>query len=80
MLRLAEAALFVAPLVLFLCWRFLSRRAGPSTPVVVGILVALALGGAALVWFGLRQGAAPGVAYHPATLDAGRVVPGRLGK
>lgn len=79
MLRLLEAALFAAPLLVFLCARLVWRRSGPPAPVLAGALATLVALGAALAWMALRGGGAPDAAYHPATLDAGRVVPGRLG-
>jgi uncharacterized membrane protein YhhN len=78
-MRLIEAALFAAPLVLFLLGHLLARRAVPPRPLLLAVLGGLALIGIALFWTALNNGGTTNATYHPATMQAGHVVPGRLG-
>ena len=70
--------LFLLPTAAYLLW--LRRHPGEAVPltVVVPALAGLALGLAALVWYGLSTAEERGTAYVPARLGAdGRVVRGR---
>ena len=78
MIRLAELALFLAPLGAYALWRATMRRGmpGPSRHILILILVGLLLFGAALAWIGVHERAPPGTHYVPAELRDGRIVPG----
>ncbi len=77
MLRLSELALFLVPFLAFLGWRLLGRAAAPPLYLVAALALWVLGGGAAMVWFGLHQGLAPGSVYRPAHLEGGRIVPGQ---
>jgi hypothetical protein len=76
MLRLAELALFLAPFVLFLVWRFTAIEAGPSVRVVAIAACALALLAGVLIWLSQDDALPPGATYEPARLQDGRIVSG----
>jgi len=78
MIRLAELALFLAPLAAYALWQFAVRRGlpGPSPAALAMILAALLLFGAGLVWFGVEERAPPGTSYVPAQLRNGKIVEG----
>ena len=79
MIRLAELALFLAPLGAYALWRVTLARGldGPSRGMLAAMLAGLLLFGAALAWFGVHQRLPPGTHYVPAELRDGRIVPGR---
>ena len=78
-MRLARWALVLVPFLLYgLVLATLGRRPA-ARPALALVLLGLAACGVALAWFGLHEGAPAGAAYHPATLQDGRVVPGHLG-
>ena len=80
MLRLAELALFLAPLAGYLAWRrTLARGAPPSWPALAATLAGLLLFGAGLAWFGVSERLPPGARYVPPQLIDGRIVPGHGG-
>ena len=78
MIRLAELALFLAPLAAYVLWRLTVTRGqqGPSPVLLSGILVGLLGFGAGLAWFGVRERFATSAGYVPAVLQDGRVVQG----
>jgi Family of unknown function (DUF6111) len=78
MIRLAELALFFAPLAAYLLWRLTVRRGlpGPTRQTLVVILAGLLLLGAGLAWTGIRERHPAGSHYVPAQLRDGRIVPG----
>lgn len=78
MIRLAELALFLAPLAAYILWRMTMTRGqqGPSPALLSGILVGLLGFGAGLAWFGVRERFSTSAAYVPAVLQDGRVVQG----
>lgn len=78
MIRLAEFALFLAPLGAYLLWRSTVARGqqGPSPRVLSAIFAGLLLFGAVLAWFGVHDRLPPGARYIPAELRDGRIVPG----
>ena len=78
MIRLAELALFFAPLAAYGLWRATVRRGlpGPSREVLLAIFAALLTFGATLVWFGVHERSAPGSHYVPAEFRNGQIVPG----
>jgi uncharacterized RDD family membrane protein YckC len=78
MIRLAELALFLAPLAAYILWRVTVTRGqqGPSPALLSGILVGLLGFGAGLAWFGVRERFAASADYVPAVLQDGRVVQG----
>ena len=77
-MRLAELALFLAPLGAYMLWRMTMTRGqpGPSPGVLSAILAGLLLFGAGLAWFAVQDREAPGSHYVPAQLRDGQVVPG----
>ncbi len=78
MIRLAELALFLAPLAAYALWRVTVTRGqqGPSPVLLSGILVGLLGFGAGLAWFGVRERFSTSADYVPAVLQDGRVVQG----
>ncbi|GAC1341290.1 MAG: hypothetical protein NVSMB18_13090 [Acetobacteraceae bacterium] len=78
MIRLAELALFLAPIAAYLIWRFavVRGRPGPSPQALAVILALLLAFGAALAWFGVTERDPAGSHYVPAQMRDGRVVPG----
>lgn len=77
MLRLIELALFLAPFVLFLLWRFLAIEGGPSVRAVAIAAGALAVLAGALIWLSQEDSLPPGATYQPARLQDGQIVSGR---
>jgi len=75
MLRLVEVALFLLPFGFFGLWRLLIPANGPSTRLVVGSAIALAVLAGALLWLRQEDAAPAGAAYVPARLENDRVVP-----
>ena len=75
MLRFAEIGLFLAPLGLFLLWRFLSPRVRPIT-LWIGMVAVVSLAGIA-IGFGLRERMDPHARYVPARIENGQIVPGQ---
>jgi hypothetical protein len=76
MLRLAELALFLAPFVLFLVWRFTAAERGPPVRVVAIAACVLALLAGALIWLSQDDALPPGATYEPARLQDGKIVSG----
>ena len=78
MIRLAELALFLAPLAAYLLWRITVRRGmpGPSRQTLFIILAGLLIFGAGLAYFGVHERDPAGTRYVPAELRDGRIVPG----
>jgi predicted phage tail protein len=76
MLRTGELVAFLFPFAVYLVWRRFSAGSGPSASMLGGTLLALALFGAALAWFGVHRALAPDAAYIPAHVVDGRIVPG----
>jgi hypothetical protein len=76
MVRAVELALFLAPIALFLVWRFMSQEEGPSLRVVVGAACVVAVLAGALVWLSREHALPPGASYEPARLHDGRVISG----
>lgn len=78
MIRLAELALFFAPLAAYALWRVTIRRGvpGPTGQTLVVILAGLLLLGAGLAWTGIRERHPEGSHYVPAELRDGQIVPG----
>lgn len=81
MIRLAELALFLAPLGAYVLWRGTVARgqAGPSPRVLSALLTGLLVFGAVLAWFGVHDRLPPGARYVPAQLRDGVIVPGHGG-
>jgi hypothetical protein len=75
MLRLAEIGLLLAPLALFLLWRFLAPRVRPAM-LWVGMVIVVGFAGMA-IGYGLRERMDPHARYVPAHVEGGRIVPGR---
>jgi hypothetical protein len=74
-LRLIELLLFFLPITVFLLsWWF--GRLAPSPPLLGVCLVALAILGGALVYFGIERRIDPGERYVPAQLVGGEIVAG----
>jgi hypothetical protein len=73
-MRWAEAALFLAPFLLYGAWRLAALWARPS--VVWGAAAAVALLLVVTVWLGLARRLDRGETYVPAHLQDGRIVPG----
>ncbi|HEY7576961.1 MAG TPA: DUF6111 family protein [Acetobacteraceae bacterium] len=76
MLRLAELALFLAPFVLFVVWRFMAAESGPPARVVAIAACVLALLAGALIWLSQDDALPPGATYEPARLQDGKIVSG----
>jgi hypothetical protein len=76
MLRLVELALFLAPFVLFLFWRFLAIEGGPSVRAVAIAACVLAMLAGALIWLSQEDSLPPGATYEPARLQNGKIVAG----
>ena len=78
MIRLAELALFFAPVAAYALWRMTVTRGqqGPSPALLSGILLGLLGFGAGLAWFGVRERFSTSADYVPAVLQEGRVVQG----
>jgi hypothetical protein len=74
MLRLAEVALFLAPLGLLIAWWLASSRA--SQAVMWASMLLLIVVGGSVVYYGLERALPRDVAYVPARLEGGRIVPG----
>ncbi len=81
MIRLAEMALFFAPLAAYGLWRATMRRGmpGPSRHVLMLVLAGLLLFGAGLAWIGVHERAPAGSHYVPAEMRDGQIVPGHGG-
>ena len=81
MIRLAELALFLAPLGAYALWRatVVRGQTGPSPRVLSAITAGLLVFGAALAWFGVHDRLPPGARYVPAQLRDGQIVPGHAG-
>jgi hypothetical protein len=77
MLRLAELALFLAPFVLFLVWRFMAAEGGPPVRLVAIAACVLALLAGMLIWLSQDDALPPGATYEPARLQDGKIVSGR---
>lgn len=77
-MRLAELALFLAPLAAYILWRVTVRRGlpGPSRRTLVVILAGLLLFGAGLAWTAIRERHPANSHYVPAELRNGRIIPG----
>ncbi len=78
MIRLAELAVFLAPLGAYLLWRRTVARGqvAPSRQMLLMIAAGLLVFGALLSWFGVHDRLPPGARYVPAELRDGQVVPG----
>ena len=81
MIRLAELAMFFAPLAAYGLWRATVHRGvpGPSPQMLTLIMATLLLFGAGLAWLGVRERSAAGSHYVPAELRDGRIVQGHDG-
>jgi hypothetical protein len=79
MLRTGEIVAFLFPFAVYLVWRRFSAGSGPSPAMLGGTLLALALFGAALAWFGVHHALSPNGPYVPARVVDGRIVPGHSG-
>jgi hypothetical protein len=80
MLRLVELALFLAPFVMFLLWRFLAIEGGPSVRAITIAACALAVLAGALIWLSQKDALPPGATYEPARLQNGRIVSGHAAR
>ena len=80
MVRALELALFLAPLALFLVWRFRALEDGPSLRVVVSAACILAVLAGALVWLSQEHALPPGTSYEPARLQDGKVISGHAAR
>ena len=78
MIRLAELALFLAPLGAYLLWRAAAARGkeGPSARVLAGIFAVLLAFGGVLAWTVAHDHSSSGAQYQPAEWRDGRIVPG----
>lgn len=76
MLRVADGAVFLAPLAILAIYIMTARRGGPSRGTLAALLTGLVLCGAMLAWYALHERMAPGTRYVPAHLEDGRVVQG----
>lgn len=76
MLRFAELALYLSPLLLFALWRVTAYAGWPSSRVVAASFACLLLVLVALLWFSREGALPPGATYVPARLQDGRIVPG----
>lgn len=78
MIRLAELAVFLAPLGAYLLLRRTLARgqAAPSRATLATIAAGLLVFGAVLSWFGVHDRLPPGARYVPAELHDGQIVPG----
>jgi hypothetical protein len=74
MLRLAEVALFLAPFGLVMAWWFAGSRA--SWHLVWLSYALLIVVGGSVVYYGLERALPRDVAYVPARLENGVIVPG----
>lgn len=81
MIRVAELALFFAPLAAYVLWRVTVARGqvGPSPKVLSFILAGLLVFGGGLAWLGLHERLPAGARYVPAEMHDGRIVPGHAG-
>ena len=75
MLRFAEIGFFIAPFALYATWLVMGSRA-PRWAAWLAVAVT-AMVAATAVFYGLRERAAPDLAYAPAHLEDGRIVPGQ---
>lgn len=77
MIRLAELAVFLAPLTALVLWRVAIARGldGPTPRHLLTILAALFVLGAGLIIFSEEEHLPPG-RYIPAHTENGRIVPG----
>ena len=80
MIRAAELAVFLAPVLAVVLWRVAVARGlgGPPPRQLAAVFVALLVLAAALVVFAARDRLPPG-RYVPAHIEDGRVVPGHAG-
>jgi hypothetical protein len=76
MLRLVELALFLAPFVLFVVWRFMAVEGGPSIRAVAVAACVLAFLAGVLIWLSQDDALPPGATYEPARLQDGKIVSG----
>ena len=74
MLRFAEIGFFIAPFALYATWLVMGSRA-PRWAAWLAVAVTAAVAATAIA-YGLRERAAPGLAYAPAHRKDGRIVPG----
>ncbi|HEX3400713.1 MAG TPA: DUF6111 family protein [Acetobacteraceae bacterium] len=77
MLRLVELALFLAPFVAFIAWRFMALESGPPLSIVVAAACAMIVLAASLVWLNREEALAPGTVYEPPHMQDGQVISGR---
>ena len=77
MIRLAEVAIFLAPLTAFLLWRMAAARGldGPPSRQMALIALGLLVLGGGLAAMAVRDRLPPGQ-YVPASLQGGEIVPG----
>lgn len=75
MIRVAEVALFLSPILAYLLWRRFGTAA-PTRASLLVMLVGLLVIGAGLVWSGLQERHPEGTRYVPAEMRDGRVVSG----
>ncbi len=72
---LAEAVLFLLPLLAFATWRRLNPGVEPGRGLLLAAAAGVVLALAALLWFGFSRSLEAGV-YVPPHLEDGRMVPG----
>ena len=78
MIRAAEVALFLSPIVFYVVWRRAAStgRMLPNRTVLITLFAGLAVLGAVLAWTGLHERHGESSRYVPAQLRDGQVVPG----
>ena len=78
MIRAAELALFLSPLLIYVLWRraAASGKMLPGRGALITLFAGLAILGAGLAWTGLHERHAEGSQYVPAQFQDGQVVPG----
>jgi len=80
MLRLAELALLLVPLIVYAIWRATAAAGGPPARALIAAGIAMALLAAALFWFAGTDRMEAGQIYVPPRMEGGQIVPGHVAR
>ena len=78
MLRLAELALFLVPLVVYAVWRVTAAAGGPSARALIAAGVGLAILAGLLFWLAATERMDAGQVYVPPRIEGGQIIPGHV--
>jgi len=78
MLRLAELALFLVPLIVYAVWRTTAAAGGPSPRVLIAGGITLAILAGLLFWLVATERMEAGQVYVPPRMEGGQIIQGHI--